>query len=140
VYVWAEEELGSYLNDLPINIEMDASLDKAQFILWITKLCERLLAEDREDKVEKENAMQDLIDSGVYVYGRAKNEREGGRQPNQGGREWEDMEDVSRRIPMCDMTHPYVQRDTTHSYICDITWSYAQRDAFEMTQSYKMHP
>jgi len=87
---------------LPINIEMDASLDKAQFILWITKLCERLLAEDREDKVEKENAMQDLIDSGVYVYGGAKNETEGGRQPKEGGREW----DVSRRIHKCEMTHP----------------------------------
>jgi hypothetical protein len=60
----SEAELAAYLKDLPINLEGDQALDKAQFVLWIAKLREQLMHEDREGKIEQETEIQDLIDSG----------------------------------------------------------------------------
>jgi hypothetical protein len=59
----SEAELASYLKDLPISLEADGALDKAQFMLWITKLHEKLMVEDREEKIKQEDALQEILDS-----------------------------------------------------------------------------
>ena len=63
------------VQDLPINLEQDQALDKAQFMLWITKLHERLLVEDREEKIKQEDTLQDLVDSGTLLSERAASVR-----------------------------------------------------------------
>ena len=67
----SEAELVSYLKDLPISLEADGALDKAQFMLWITKLHEKLMVEDREEKIKHEDALQDQLDSGTLPSERA---------------------------------------------------------------------
>jgi hypothetical protein len=61
----SEAEHAEYLKDLPINLEGDQALDKAQFVLWISKLREQLMHEDRDGKIEQETEIQDLVDSGT---------------------------------------------------------------------------
>ena len=71
----SESELRAYLNDLPINLEKDGALDRAQFLLWVLKLRERLMEEDREENVRKEIEIQDEIDSGEMLHARAVEKR-----------------------------------------------------------------
>lgn len=59
------------MQDLPISLEQDQALDKAQFMLWIIKLHERLMVEDKEEKIEQENILQNLLDSGTLLSDRA---------------------------------------------------------------------
>jgi Ca2+-binding EF-hand superfamily protein len=72
----SEAELRGYLEDLPIILEGDAALDRAQFALWVMKLHERLREEDRQEQIAAEQEIQDLLDVGVLPASQAALERQ----------------------------------------------------------------
>ena len=63
----SEEELTDYLNDLPIILDGDEALDKTQFVLWIMKLHERLMTEDRQEQIDGDPCHVCLSVTGLVI-------------------------------------------------------------------------
>lgn len=60
-YEHSEEELGVYLDDLPLCLEKDRSLDMPEFVLWVLKLGEKIDIEELDELLDDEQDVEDSI-------------------------------------------------------------------------------
>lgn len=56
-----KQELGVYLDDLPLCLEKDRSLDMPEFVLWVLKLGEKIDIEELDELLDDEQDVEDSI-------------------------------------------------------------------------------